>query len=289
MKPYSKHSSDALMTRYVALIITMVLMLGLLLAFFWSYIVITIKPGEVGVLFKRFGQGTVVDTLYQEGLTIIFPWNIMYKYDTRVQQHPYKMSTLTKEGLKIDMDISIRFYPELETVGVLHQRIGPDYLEKIVVPEVASNVREQVGHLGIEDLYTPDPTILQEIVNRTIDEMERNYITIQDVAILRITLPDSIEAAIQKKIEYKEMAQTYQYRLESERLEGERKLTEAKGIQAFNDVVGKSITPEILKYQGIQATIALSTSNNSKIVVIGNNSKEMPIILSGDAEASKPK
>ncbi|MCF8007854.1 MAG: hypothetical protein K9K84_10645, partial [Methylovulum sp.] len=100
MKPSSKHSSDALMTRYVALIITMVLMLGLLLAFFWSYIVITIKPGEVGVLFKRFGQGTVVDTLYQEGLTIIFPWNIMYKYDTRVQQHPYKMSTLTKEGLK---------------------------------------------------------------------------------------------------------------------------------------------------------------------------------------------
>jgi regulator of protease activity HflC (stomatin/prohibitin superfamily) len=289
MKPSSKHSSDALMTRYVALIITMVLMLGLLLAFFWSYIVITIKPGEVGVLFKRFGQGTVVDTLYQEGLTIIFPWNIMYKYDTRVQQHPYKMSTLTKEGLKVDMDISIRFYPELETVGVLHQRIGPDYLEKIVVPEVASNVREQVGHLGIEDLYTPDPTILQEIVNMTIDEMERNYITIQDVAILRITLPDSIEGAIQKKMENKVLVQTYQYRLESERLEGERKLTEARGIQAFNDIVGKSITPEILKYQGIQATVALSTSNNSKIVVIGNNSKEMPIILSGDAEASKPK
>jgi len=284
-----KRSSDALMTRYVALIITMVLMLGLLLVFFWSYIVITIKPGEVGVLFKRFGQGTVVDTLYQEGLTIIFPWNIMYKYDTRVQQHPYKMSTLTKEGLKVDMDISIRFYPELETVGVLHQRIGPDYLEKIVVPEVASNVREQVGHLGIEDLYTPDPTILQEIVNGTIDEMERNYITIQDVAILKITLPDTIENAIQKKMENKVLVQTYQYRLESERLEGERKLTEARGIQAFNDIVGKSITPEILKYQGIQATVALSTSNNSKIVVIGNNSKEMPIILSGDAEASKPK
>ncbi|MFZ4503096.1 MAG: prohibitin family protein [Methylococcaceae bacterium] len=284
-----KRSSDALMTRYVALIITMVLMLGLLLVFFWSYIVITIKPGEVGVLFKRFGQGTVVDTLYQEGLTIIFPWNIMYKYDTRVQQHPYKMSTLTKEGLKVDMDISIRFYPELETVGVLHQRIGPDYLEKIVVPEVASNVREQVGHLGIEDLYTPDPTILQEIVNMTIDEMERNYITIQDVAILKITLPDTIENAIQKKMENKVLVQTYQYRLESERLEGERKLTEARGIQAFNDIVGKSITPEILKYQGIQATVALSTSNNSKIVVIGNNSKEMPIILSGDAEASKPK
>ena len=90
-------------------------------------------------------------------------------------------------------------------------------------------------------------------------------------------------------MENKVLVQTYQYRLESERLEGERKLTEARGIQAFNDIVGKSITPEILKYQGIQATVALSTSNNSKIVVIGNNSKEMPIILSGDAEASKPK
>lgn len=282
-----KNTSEPFISRYLATFITLFLIFLLLLAFFWSYIVITIKPGEVGVLFKRFGQGTVVDTVYQEGLTIIFPWNIMYKYDTRVQQHQYTMTSLTKEGLKVEMEISIRYYPELETVGVLHQRVGPDYLEKIVIPEVASNVREQVGHLGIEDLYTPDPAILQNIVNRTIDQMERNYITIQDVAILRITLPKSIEEIIEKKLEYKELAQTYQYRLEGEKLEAERKLTEAKGIEAFNETIGKSITPDILKWQGIQATLSLATSNNSKVVVIGNNSKEMPIILGGDSEVSK--
>ncbi len=282
-----KNTSEPFISRYLASIITILLTLLLLLAFFWTNIVITIRPGEVGVLFKRFGQGTVVDIVYQEGLIIIFPWNIMYKYDTRVQQHQYTMTTLTKEGLKVELEISIRYYPELETVGVLHQRIGPDYLEKIVIPEVASNVREQVGHLGVEDLYTPDPAILQEIVNRTIDQMERNYITIQDVAILHITLPKSIELIIEKKLEYKEIAQTYQYRLEGEKLEAERKLTEAKGIQSFNETVAKSLTPDILKWQGIQATVALSSSNNSKIVVIGNNSKEMPIILGGDSDVSK--
>ncbi|MDP2902601.1 MAG: prohibitin family protein [Methylovulum sp.] len=282
-----KNTSEPFITRYLASIITLLLISLLLLAFFWTNIVITIRPGEVGVLFKRFGQGTVVDKVYQEGLIIIFPWNIMYKYDTRVLQHQYTMTSLTKEGLKVEMEISIRYYPELETVGVLHQRIGPDYLEKIVIPEVASNVREQVGHLGVEDLYTPDPAILQEIVNRTIDQMERNYITIQDVAILRITLPKSIEQIIEKKLEYKEIAQTYQYRLEGEKLEAERKLTEAKGIQAFNETVAKSLTSDILKWQGIQATVALSNSSNSKIVVIGNNSKEMPIILGGDSDVPK--
>lgn len=274
-------------SRHLVTIITLLLISAIFLAYFWTNIVITIRPGEVGVLFNRFGKGTVVDRVYQEGLYIIFPWNIMYKYDTRVQQYRYTMSSLTKEGLKIDMDVSIRYYPELETVGVLHQRIGPDYLEKIIIPEVASNIREQVGHLGVEDIYKPDPAMLQDIVNRTIDQMERNYITIQDVAIMRISLPKSIEEIIEKKLEYKELAQTYQYRLQGEKLEAERKLTEAKGIQAFNETVGKSLTSDILKWQGIQATVALSNSNNSKIVVIGNNSKEMPIILGGDSEATK--
>lgn len=275
------------LSRHLVTIVTLFLISALFLAYFWTNIVITIRPGEVGVLFNRFGKGTVVDKVYQEGLILIFPWNIMYKYDTRVQQHQYTMSSLTKEGLKIEMDISIRYYPELETVGVLHQRIGPDYLEKIVIPEVASNIREQVGHLGVEDIYTPDPAMLQDIVNRTIDQMERNYITIQDVAILRISLPKSIEQIIEKKLEYKELAQTYQYRLQGEKLEAERKLTEAKGIRDFNETVGTSLTPNILKWQGIQATVSLSNSSNSKIVVIGNNSKEMPIILGGDSETAK--
>jgi regulator of protease activity HflC (stomatin/prohibitin superfamily) len=263
------------------------MIIALFLTFFWSYVFITIKSGEVGVLYRRFGQGTVVDTPYKEGLTLILPWNIMYIYDTRVQQHQHSMVALTKEGLKIELEISIRYYPEIEAVGVLHQRVGPDYLQKIVIPEVESNIRVQVGHLDINRVYSPDPALLQDMVNDTMGQLEKNYITIQDVVITRITLPKQIETVMEKKIEYKVLTEAYQYRIEGEKLEANRKLIESDGIRKYNETIGKSMTPDILKWQGIQATVAISNSNNSKVVVLGNSSKEMPIILGGDSDSPK--
>lgn len=273
--------------RNLPTIITLLMIIALFLTFFWSYVFISIKPGEVGVLYRRFGQGTVTDYTYKEGLTLILPWNIMYIYDTRVQQYQHSMVALTKEGLKVDLEISIRYYPELETVGVLHQRVGPDYLQKIVIPEVESNIRVQVGHLDINDMYSPDLALLQDMVNYTMSQLEKNYITIQDVVITRITLPKSIETVMEKKIEYKELAEAYQYRIEGEKLEAKRKLIEADGIRTYNETISKSMTSDILKWQGIQATVAISNSNNSKVVVIGNSSKEMPIILGGESDAPK--
>ncbi len=211
----------------------------------------------------------------------------MYIYDTRIQQYQHSMVALTKEGLKVELEISIRYYPELETIGILHQRIGPDYLYKVVVPEVESDIRVQVGHLDINSMYSPDPALLQVMVNDTMDQLEKNYITIQDVVITRITLPKSIETVMEKKIEYKELAEAYQYRIEGEKLEAKRKLIEADGIRAYNETISKSMTSDILKWQGIQATVALSNSNNSKVIVLGNSSKEMPIILGGESDAPK--
>ena len=259
----------------------------LVVVFFWNNIIYTIKPGEVGVLFKRFGEGTVIDHVYQEGLTILFPWNLLYIYDTRVQQNQRTMTALTKEGLTVELLVSIRYYPERTTVGVLHLRVGSDYLEKVVIPEVESNIRQTVGHLQVDEMYTPDPAMLQKLVNDTIEKMEQNYIVIQEVAILRVTMPKTIQEAVEKKIESKQLVEAYQYRLEAEKLESERKRTEAEGIKTFNELIDKSITPNILTWQGIEATVALSKSNNAKIVVIGNGSKEMPIILNGgDSESA---
>jgi regulator of protease activity HflC (stomatin/prohibitin superfamily) len=211
----------------------------------------------------------------------------MYLYDTRVQQNEHEMEALTQEGLKVQLRISTRYYPELTTVGVLHQRVGPDYVEKVVIPEVESNIRVQIGHLKINEIFTPDTVLIQKLVNDTIEKMEHNYITIQDINILSVTLPTSVQNAIEKKIEYKELAEAYEYRIKGELLEAQRKEIEAKGIKIYNETISQSLTPDILKWQGIQATVSLSTSNNSKIIVIGNNSKEMPIILGGESEVAK--
>src|SRR6185295_14058955 len=47
---------------------------------------VTIRSGEIGVLYKRFGGGTQVDRLYGEGLTMVAPWDELFIYSTRIQE-----------------------------------------------------------------------------------------------------------------------------------------------------------------------------------------------------------
>ena len=285
--PNMNKPSKSRLALYLPYLIISALILVLFLVFFWSFIFKTIKPGEVGILYKRFGQGTITDKTYPEGLTLILPWDILYIYNGRTQQHEHKMMAISNEGLNVEVNMSIRYNPELETLGILHQNIGPDYLQKIIIPEVESNIREQFGRLDINNIYSPNPALLEDIIDFTKNKLQRNYITLQNVAILRITLPKNIEVVMEKKVEYKVLAEAYEFRIQAELLEVKRKTAEANGIKAFNDIVNNSLTDDILKWQGIQATIAISNSNNSKVVIIGNKSKEMPIILGGDSDTAK--
>jgi len=266
--------------RYLPAFITSAIVVLLLLIYFQPLIFITIKSGEEGVLYRRFAGGTVTDRTYKEGFHIIFPWNKMTIYDTRVQQKSYSFFVLTAEGLKIELLLSVRYYPRRNALGVLHQQIGPDYLEKIVFPEVENTMRVLVGKMALDDLYNKEEG-LRHMITKTIAEIETNYIVIEDVVLRQIILPKQVEAAIETKIEQKQLAEAYKYRIDREVQEAKRKNIEAEGINEYNTIVQKSLSPDILKWKGIQATQALATSDNAKMIVIGNGGNQLPIILGG--------
>jgi len=235
------------------------------------------------VLYRRFAGGTVTDQIFKEGFHIVFPWNKMTVYDTRIQQKGYSLSVLTVEGLKTELSLSIRYYPRRNALGILHQQVGPDYLEKVVIPEVDNTLRILVGKMTIDELYTSRGGGLQDLITRSISEIEKNYVVIEDVVLRQIILPKRVEAAIETKIEQKQLAEAYQYRIAAEKFEVERKKLEADGIYAYNKTVAQSLTPDILRWKGIQATQALAESNNAKVVVVGNGGNQLPIILGGEA------
>ncbi len=269
--------------RYLPTVITSTIVFLLIVVYFYASIFITVKAGEAGVLYRRFAGGTVTDRIYKEGFHVIFPWNSMAIYNTRVQQKSYSFSVLTDEGLKIKLDISIRFYPERDAVGILHQRVGPDYLEKIVIPEVDHTLRVAVGKMKIHEVYTNKGTTLHDIITKAILEIEKNYIVIQDVIVRQVVLPSQVESAIEAKIEQKQLYEAFEYRLSGAQQEAKRKEIEAEGIYQYNIKVDKSLSKSVLKWKGIIATQALAESDNAKIVVIGNGDDQLPIILGGSA------
>jgi len=244
------------------------------------HIFISVYPGELGVLYSRFRGGTVTDQVYGEGFHIIAPWDVLTKYNVRIQQEPLKIMVLSKEALPITMNISIRYYPEKSIIGFLHADVGPDYKNKIVIPEVVSLLRATAGQYSVEELFT-SPLPFQQALNKCLEQIARKYIVLDGVEVISMELPRSVRIAIESKLADQQAAQAYVYKIQRETLEAKRKQIEATGIRKYNDTIS-SINPSVLKWKGIEATQELAKSKNAKVVVIGNGSKGMPIILGGD-------
>ena len=255
----------------------------LIILFLWPSIVISIKPGELGVLYARFRGGTQLQHTYEEGIHFIQPWNIMYIYDVRVQEETQNIDVLTVDGLTINVQISLRFQIIRDRLPALHQEIGPRYREKVVLPIMNSAVRQTIGSYRPDDLYSTARQELQDqMLVDAVEEMGRIPILIQGFVVKTITLPEVLRESIERKLVAEQNYLRYKYILLEEQQEARRKIIEAEGIKAYQMLVNEHMTQNFLRYQGIQATKDLASSPNAKVVVIGGKDG-LPVILNADS------
>lgn len=251
----------------------------LLFIVLWSRILVVIKPGEAGVLYRMLTSGTVTDQVYTEGLHVVMPLNTMYKYDTRVQVIFHDIEVLTKSGLPIKLHLAVRFQPIFELLGLLHQNVGGDYANKIILPQIESVLRRNIGNYTPEDIYTNKDGVLSNIITLALEEVGRKYIQVDDIIIRSVELPESVRASIETKIVNEQQYLAYDFKLKTEEQEAKRKKIEASGLDEFQKIISRSLSEEVLKWQGIRATTELAKSQNAKVVVIGSGQNGLPIIL----------
>lgn len=253
-----------------------------LIIYLSSSIFITIKSGEAGVLYEKFGDGTVTDRYFGEGFHVIAPWNSVFVYDVRTQEVKEVMEVLSKNGLSIKLELSLRYSPKVDKLGLIHQELGEGYADKVVFPEIRSSARKVIGSFDPEELYSTKRDFIQEaIYKETKDNIERSYINLDAILIRGVELPATIKTAIENKLKQEQESKEYEFRLEKETKEAERKRIEAKGIKDFQDIVSEGISEKLLKWKGIEATLELAKSTNTKVVVIGQGDEGLPIILGG--------
>ncbi len=241
---------------------------------------LTIDPGHNGVLFKRFGGGLEKDKVYNQGFHVVAPWNKMFIYDTRIQENFEEMNVLSKNGLNIQVELSYRYNPISDKIGYLHDNIGADYHDRILMPEIRSATREVIGKYLPEELYSVKREAIQdEIFTQTKTAVLEKDINLDAVLIRGVVLPATLQAAIERKLKEEQSSLEYEYRLEKERKEAERKIIEAQAKADANRILSASLTDKILQDKGIEATLELATSPNSKIVVVGGGDKGLPLIL----------
>ncbi len=245
---------------------------------------LTIEAGERGVLFKRFGGGLEKENIYEPGFHIIAPWNIMYVYDIREQQIDEDMSVLSSNGLNIKVDVTVRVNPNYGKIGDLHEKFGPAYAESLVRPEIRASVREMIGQFTPEELYSTKRNEVQSLIQSDLEKnLGGNFIDLKATLIRDIALPDKVRQAIETKIEAEQSALKYDYVLQQERKEAERKIIEAEAKAESNRILSASLTDKILKDKGIEATLELAKSANSKVVIVGGDGRGgLPLILGGN-------
>ena len=276
-------SIGAMVRRNRIRIICTGVVLTLLILFLWPSIVISVKPGELGVLYSRFGGGTQLQRTYEEGLHLIQPWNIMYIYDVRVQEETQNIDVLTVDGLTINVQISLRFQLIRDRLPALHQQIGPRYRDKVVLPIMNSAVRQTIGSYRPDDLYSTARQELQDqMMVDAVEEMGRIPILIQGFVVKTINLPEVLREAIERKLVAEQDYLRYKYILLEAQQEARRKTIEGEGIKAYQGLINENMTQNFLRYEGIQATRDLASSSNSKVIVIGGKDG-LPVILNADS------
>ncbi|HOI33522.1 MAG: prohibitin family protein [Bacteroidales bacterium] len=252
----------------------------LILIIFWSRMTITIPAGHGGVLFRLFAGGVDTETTYKEGFHFLAPWNTMYLYETRQQEVAEEMNVLSSNGLEIRVDFSAWYQPNWDKLGLLHSQIGTDYMRRVVIPSLRSAARSVVGRYTPEQIYSTKRDAIQvEIFDETKKLLDQKYVQLNQVLIRSITLPPTIKTAIESKLKQEQEALEYEFKLEKAEQEAERQRIDAEGKARANKILSASITESILREKGINATLKLAESPNSKVVIIGNSADGLPIIL----------
>ena len=255
----------------------------LVILFFSNQMFYTLKPGERAVIFRKFTGGLDKEKIYQPGFHILAPWNELIKYEVREQSREETLDVLDKNGLTLNVDVFIRFNPTFSQLGYLHEEVGPDYVTRVVNPEVRSAVRRIMGKFTAEEIYSTERAqVEQEIYDETEAVLLKKNITMQTLLIRSIKLPEQLKNAIETKLKQEQEALAYQFRLDRERSEAERRRIEAEGLSAYNEIISASLTDRILQQKGIDATLELAKSPNAKMVIIGSGKDGLPLILNNN-------
>jgi len=257
------------------------ILIGIFAIIFLSKSTVTIEAGEAGVLWKRFGGGVVTDgNTLGEGFHLIAPWNKVFVYEVRQQELKEKMPVLSSNGLEIILEASAWYQPEFENLGKLHKQKGERYLERVIQPAIRSATRSVVGRYTPEQLYSSKRDAIQdEIEEETKKILDEQFVQLNLVLVRDVTLPPTIKDAIERKLKQEQESLEYEFRLVTAAKEAEKVRIEAQGKADANRILSASLNDMILRDKGIEATLELSNSPNSKIIVIGGGKSGMPIIL----------
>jgi regulator of protease activity HflC (stomatin/prohibitin superfamily) len=228
----------------------------------------------------------------ESGLHIINPLVEVTNFETRTQNYTMSGTTnegqkagddairvLSSDGLEVTIDLSVLYKINPDRAPFILQNLGVNYENKIVRPVTRTAIYNNAVNYQAVDLYSSKRQEFQARINKTItDNFEKNGLEVQQILVRNITLPASVKASIESKINAEQEAQKMQFVLQKERQEADRKRVEAQGIADYQKIISSQLSDKQLIYESIKAQKEIALSPNAKVIIIGGG-KGNPIML----------
>jgi regulator of protease activity HflC (stomatin/prohibitin superfamily) len=260
----------------------------LMLAGILSKSIIQINAGQIGVK-TLFGK--VQNDVLGSGLHFINPLMEVRRLDVKTQN--YTMSgihdegtksgddairVLTSDGLEVTIDLTVLYKLIPSEAPRLVRETGEDYTDKIVRPLTRTKIRDNAVYYEAIALYSGKRDEFQQRIFKSIDDdFKKRGLFLEQLLVRNITLPESVKATIEQKINAEQDAQKMQFILLKEKQEAERKRVEAQGIADYQRIINTGLTDQQLQYEQIKAYLELAKSPNAKVIVMGKGNT--PVIL----------
>jgi regulator of protease activity HflC (stomatin/prohibitin superfamily) len=241
--------------------------------------VTAVDTGHVGVM-TLFGR--VTGERLDEGIHLINPMKRVTKLSVRTQQAKETAEVPSSEGLLVQLEASLLFRLDPGRANDVLQKIGPEYQDVVVTPNFRSVMRDVTAAHTASALYSEGrEQVSQQMLAQMKKSLEPYGLVIENVLLRDIKLPVTLKNAIEAKQQADQDAQRMNFVLQKERQEAERKRIEAQGISDFQRTVSQGISQQLLEWKGIEATIEVAKSPNSKVVIIGSPKNGLPLIFPG--------
>jgi len=236
-----------------------------------------VESGNVGVL-TLFGR--VTGEVLPEGIHLISPFKTNNEMSIRTQEIKESASVPSSEGLVMNLDTSLIFHVDPAKASDVYQKIGPNYQAVLIEPNLRAAIREATASHSANALYTGErEMVAKQIFDQLAGLLGQRGFIVESILLRDIQLPATLKTSIEAKQQAEQEALAMSFRLQKETQEAQRKRIEAAGIRDFQQIVAQGISPQLLEWKGIEATESLAKSQNSKVVVIGNNKNGLPLIL----------
>jgi len=248
--------------------------------------VVQVEPGMVGVQ-KLFGK--VNNNILESGLNIINPLVQVVMFDIRTEN--YTMSgvqdegakqgddairVLTADGLEVVVDLTVLYKVIPTEAPRILKEVGIDYRNVLVRPICRTKIRDNAVYYDAVALYS---TKRDEFQSKIFSSIETNFkergLLLEQLLVRNITLPASVKASIESKINAEQDAQKMQFVLQKETQEAQRKRVEAQGIADYQKILSTGLSDRLLQYEMIKA---ITNSPNAKLIFM-TNGKNLPMLV----------